>query len=182
MEKKNNNGILIGLLIGIIIMILIFVGLVAAKTINFNSKEIATTSDLNSYVGEYTYTKEYEEDGVEYTATIDLLENGTFYTSESATSRVFYYGTYSINGNNLILTHLFNTPNVSGMANKINNTVTYTITQDGKITTSKAEGLAFPSNDGVTLTKSSNDCKVEKDFIDGLTNTISFNLVYPFVI
>ena len=38
MEKKNNNGVLIGLLIGIIIMLLIFVCLFATNTISFNNK------------------------------------------------------------------------------------------------------------------------------------------------
>ena len=44
MEKKNNNGVLIGLLIGIIIMVLIVVGLFATNTISFNTKETSTTN------------------------------------------------------------------------------------------------------------------------------------------
>ena len=40
MEKKNNNGVLIGLLIGIIIMLLVFVCLFATNTISFNNKEV----------------------------------------------------------------------------------------------------------------------------------------------
>lgn len=44
MEKKNNNGILIGVLIGIIIMLLVFVGLFATNTISFNTKETFTSN------------------------------------------------------------------------------------------------------------------------------------------
>ncbi len=40
MEKKNNNGILIGLLIGIIVILLIVVGLFATNTISLNTKEV----------------------------------------------------------------------------------------------------------------------------------------------
>ena len=39
MEKKNNNGVLIGLLIGIIVMLLIVVGLFVTNTISLNTKE-----------------------------------------------------------------------------------------------------------------------------------------------
>ena len=176
MEKKNNNGILIGLLIGIIVMLLVFVGLFVTNTINFSNNEVneidktqadSNISETNSYIGEYTYTN--TDDGITYTATIDLMADGTFYTSEAATMKNFYYGTYRINGNKLVLTHLFNTSNVSGMGNKINNVITYTIKEDGKISTSKNKELVFPSNNDIILSKVSNDCTVAKDFMDILT-------------
>ena len=47
MEKKNNNGILIGLLIGIIIMLLVFIGLFTTNTISFNTKETDNNNQQN---------------------------------------------------------------------------------------------------------------------------------------
>lgn len=44
MEKKNNNGIIIGLLIGIIIMLLVFIGLFATNRISFNTKEVSSSN------------------------------------------------------------------------------------------------------------------------------------------
>ena len=44
MEKKNNNGVLIGVLIGIIIMLLVFVCLFATNTISFNTKEVSNNN------------------------------------------------------------------------------------------------------------------------------------------
>ena len=53
MEKKNNNGVLIGLLIGIIIMLLVFVCLFATNTISLNTKTTEndikeTTNNINN--------------------------------------------------------------------------------------------------------------------------------------
>ena len=44
MEKKNNNGILIGLLLGIIVMLLVFIALFTTNSISFNTKEASTTN------------------------------------------------------------------------------------------------------------------------------------------
>lgn len=54
MEKKNNNGVIIGLLIGIIIMLLVFVCLFATNTISFSNK----TEDNNQQANEYNDAEE----------------------------------------------------------------------------------------------------------------------------
>ena len=57
MEKKNNNGVLIGLLIGIIVMLLVFVCLFATNTISFNSKNTNDkTKGTNKEVNEKNNT------------------------------------------------------------------------------------------------------------------------------
>ena len=177
MEKKNSSGLLVGILLGLVIALIIGGCLFATGNISFKTNTTtdkeqleSKNKDVSSYIGEYIYK---EEDSIPYTAIIDLMDNGTFYARETATSGVYYYGTYEINGNKLVLTNLFHTPNVAGMANKINNVTTYTITEDGKITTAvkDREELSFPTNNvkAITLIKNSNECTIEKDFIDTLT-------------
>ena len=48
MEKKNNNGVLIGILIGIIVMLLVFVCLFATNTISFNTKDVKNTIEKSN--------------------------------------------------------------------------------------------------------------------------------------
>ena len=52
MEKKNNNGVLIGILIGIIIMVLIVIGLFATNTISFNTKKTSTNNQEKENIQE----------------------------------------------------------------------------------------------------------------------------------
>lgn len=120
MEKKNNNGVLIGLLIGIIIMLLIFVGLFATNTISFrnNNKEINKTKDnqieddnkqkeqntnkvtnenTQSFKGEYVHNLS-NGDKV-YT---DYTEDGAFYYKRIDSNNnvsTYGYGIYKIEGN-----------------------------------------------------------------------------------
>ena len=54
MEKKNNNGVLIGILIGIIIMVLIVIGLFATNTISFNTKKTSTNNQEKENIQETT--------------------------------------------------------------------------------------------------------------------------------
>lgn len=63
MEKKNNNGMLVGILIGIIIMLLVFICLFVTGTISFKTSTITNTeetseSQINNIETEKTITKD----------------------------------------------------------------------------------------------------------------------------
>ena len=57
MEKRNNNGILVGILIGIIIMLLVIIGLFATGAINFKT----TTTNDSEKTSENNQTDNNEE-------------------------------------------------------------------------------------------------------------------------
>ena len=80
MEKKNNNGVLIGLLIGIIIMLLVFVGLFATNTISFNTKETSTPNQTTENNSETQEPKIYTAD--EYITLEDVNFNSKVSTKK----------------------------------------------------------------------------------------------------
>ena len=126
MEKKNNNGVLIGILIGIIVMLLIFVGLFATNTISFNTKEVSNNNQAeknqeekqtnekeskeSSITGYYQNINKYAEES--YTITEIALKSdntvsyiiGSANNSISNTSKIMTYsGTYLEKDSDIIL-------------------------------------------------------------------------------
>ena len=143
MEKKNNSLVII--LMGVIIVILaVLCVLFATNTIslnndsnvlednNTNNSEVVDNNiqKKNSDVGEYTYTSD------NYSAMLDLLDDGTFYTKETSTSSVYFYGTYEIIDNKLKLNYLFKQSNAQGSCSKLNKIKEYDINSDNTITIS----------------------------------------------
>lgn len=110
MEKKNNNGMLVGLLIGIIIMLLVFIGLFATGVINFkenieNSKqeikneidEDNTKEKTENQESEYQIEYEEEEyitkrkDGTEVSKSIRNLPKITNNKNQEAADKITKY-------------------------------------------------------------------------------------------
>ncbi len=80
MEKKNNNGIIIGLLIGIIIMLLVFVCLFVTNTISLNTKEDSITNQTKENNSEKQEAKIYTAD--EYITLEDVSFNSKVSTKK----------------------------------------------------------------------------------------------------
>ena len=128
MEKKNNNGVLIGILIGIIIMVLIVIGLFATNTISFNTKKTSTnnqekeniqeTTKENKEINEEQNTNKVTNENTqsfkgEYVHNLsngdkvytDYTEDGAFYYKRIDSNNnvsTYGYGIYKIEGNILI--------------------------------------------------------------------------------
>ena len=64
MEKKNNNGVIVGILIGIVIMLLVVGGLFLTNTISFNSKsganDNASGNNINTNNSDTDFNKIYK--------------------------------------------------------------------------------------------------------------------------
>ena len=149
MDKSNSKGgLVVGILIGIIIMLGVGACLFVTNTISFSSKtdsndlESANVTEQNNserqdntrkIVGEYTYSKEYSNDGVVYNLTLDLMEDNTFYIYESATQASYSYGTYNISGNSIIFNFQFTMANSQDSFNKIDKTISSTVNSSGNI-------------------------------------------------
>ena len=179
MENKKNNKGAMALLIVIIVILAVLCILFATGTISFKSNvnntqttssnenqvDTTTQSPENDYVGEYTYSNDDGE--VPFTASIDLTEDGTFYASQAATMKSWFYGTYEINGNVLKLNYKFSTQAVQKMGEKLSKTITYTI-ENETISGTKNEDNLFASNENASLKKSTTNYNVKNDFLDSL--------------
>ena len=190
MKKKNSENwafieLITGLLIGIVLMFFVFFGLtrmipdLVTKLFMPYTVKIENKSERNdtndSYVGEYTYSKTYQNDGVTYTAIIDLVSDGTFYTRETATMKNYYYGTYEVSGNVLKLNFQYNWANAQGSYGSMNKTIEYKI-ENNTIISAKNSGtesyFASRSDEDVVLTKKSSNTTLPKEFTNELINTI----------
>ena len=80
MEKKNNNGVLVGVLIGIIVMLLVFVGLFVTNTISFNTKETTMNNQTKENNLEKQEVKIYTAD--EYITLEDVSFNSKVSTKK----------------------------------------------------------------------------------------------------
>ena len=189
MENKNNNKGVIALLIVIIVILAVLCVLLATGTINFKSNvtntndtqtnsstetQSDTTANTQStekdYVGEYTYTEKAEDVDVEYKATLSLVNDGTFYIKETATMKHYYYGTYEVVGDKLKLNYTFNWANAQGSHGTMNEQAECTIS-NGTITNTKNDKNVFASDKDITLTKTSNDITLAKEFTNDILNT-----------
>lgn len=182
MDKKNNSVIII--LVLIIVILLVFLGLIMSGTISLNinstgnNQTIKSNNEIEedikkddvSYVGEYTYKNDSDLD-VYYHATLDLLSNGTFYTKETETMTVYYYGTYEINNGTLKLNYQFEQANSQSSYNKLDITKEYTINSDNTITILKSEDV-FGQRENMTLEKISDDCTIVTDFTNNFISLL----------
>ena len=109
MEKKNNNGVLIGLLIGIIIMLLVFIGLFATNTISFNTKETTMnnqTKENNQSEKAIKSNNTVEEKEISKKELVNKLkgiwkhqnEDGVNYAIRVTQDNSFSYGRYGTDG------------------------------------------------------------------------------------
>ena len=81
MEKKNNNGVLVGVLIGIIVMLLVFGILYITKTISFttnkeNNKENNIINNSKQITGNYEFY-EFAEPNQNMTYTLQISKDNT---------------------------------------------------------------------------------------------------------
>lgn len=139
------------------------------ETIPNNHKTVDnnTLEENDTYVGEYTYTKNYEDNNVEYKATLSLEKDGTFYIKETATMKKYYYGTYEVFGDTLKLNYIFEWANAKDSYSTMNKKVECSI----KNNTISSTKNVFSSEKDITLTKTSNNITIAKEFIDDIVTT-----------
>lgn len=106
------------------------------------------------------------------------MNDGTFYTKETATSAHYYYGTYEINNNEITLNYQFSMGNAQGSYGKYDKVISipYKINEDNSITfentTVKFEHGETYFAEGKTLIKTSDDCNIIKDFTDLIISSL----------
>lgn len=195
MEKKNNNGVLIGILIGIIVMLLVFVCLFATNTISFSSKS-NTNNDLNSrnkvqtstnqdnktytydeIKGSYTYETETQKDenGNEYKLYfgLKLYENGTFSYRRSYMAPWWEIGNYIIKDNTIVLNYLFSTNSGVGIYRTTGTKTIKISSNNSLIDSNPMEQMNIKNKPtSVTLTKDTS-ANIEDEFLHYLNTPIS---------
>lgn len=127
-----------------------------------------TTNDSKGYVGEYTYSNVDQETGIEIEKVLALSSDGTFYIEELSTSKQYFYGTYEVSDNKIVLNYMFRWGNDEGNYNRINNEKSELSIKDSVISGS----IDYRSNDIInTYTKTSDSVSLSKDFINDIVNT-----------
>ena len=145
---ENNNKGIMSLLIVLVVLLTSLCVLFATGTIKFSSsdsnKQSSSTLNNNSanknstndntentvddgqktnssYIGEYVYSNTSQETGIEIKVILALANDGTFYIKEMGTMKQYFYGTYEINGDKLVLSYMFRWANDQGNYDRINN-------------------------------------------------------------
>jgi hypothetical protein len=190
---ENNNKGIMSLLIVLVVLLTSLCVLFATGTIEFtkdnnkinsstnngsvidnNVKDDAKnemTSDqgnINSYIGEYTYSNIAQETGIEIKVMLALASDGTFYIEELETMKQYFYGTYEIAGDKLVLNYMFRWANDQGNYNRINNEKSELSIKENTVYGS----LDYRSNDIIhTYTKTSENVTLSKEFINDIIKT-----------